>query len=164
VAEADAAICTTPGILLAVRVADCVPVLVASPHGVAVAHAGWRGAAAGVVSCAVAALVEETGDSPTEMTAAIGPHISGRVFEVGDEVVEALRKAGIPERLFLRERPHRRPLVDLCAAVEWQLLEGGVLRVDPMGLCTVMDHRFFSHRREGPHTGRTAGIIGLRRP
>jgi YfiH family protein len=161
VAEADGAVCTVPGIVLAVRVADCVPVLVACEGGVAVAHAGWRGTAADVVLHVVRRLAEDTGAPLASMVAAIGPYISGEVYEVGDEVVLGLRGARIPDRIFLKERAGGRPTVDLGAAVAWQLREAGIERVEALHLCTVRDPRFFSHRREGAGTGRSAGVIAL---
>jgi YfiH family protein len=155
--DADAVIADEPGVIVAVRVADCVPILVASPSGVAAIHAGWRGTAGGVVAAAIAALVELTGDRPEQMAAAIGPHISAAVYEVGDEVVRAIAATGVPETAFVR--PGARPHVDLGAAVAHQLAAAGLTRVGSVGLCTVGDPRFFSHRRDGAATGRSAAVI-----
>lgn len=157
---ADAAWTDRPGVLLAVRVADCVPVLLAGEGVVAVAHAGWRGTASGVVGALLAALAA-AGFAPERLQAAIGPCISGAAYEVGDEVVAGLRAAGVPDDHFLipsRPRPH----VDLRRAVAAQLRAAGVPEpwVDPR--CTATDPALYSHRRDGLGAGRFAGVVGLR--
>jgi len=161
VGEADAAVCTTPDVLLVVRVADCVPVLLAVPGGVAVAHAGWRGTAAGVVANAVQALCAATGMPTESVVAAIGPHISQAHFQVGEEVVEALRGTGV-DLEGLIDRTRAKPHVDLGGVVERQLRAAGVECVDRVGGCSYADLQYFSHRRDGERAGRMAGVIGLR--
>lgn len=160
VASADAAFTTTAGVVLGVRVADCVPVLLAGPGVVGVAHAGWRGTAGGVV----AALIRAMGVAPEGLSAAIGPCISGGAYEVGDEVVEGLRGAGLPDAAFLIVGgPTPRAHVDLRRAVDFQLEAAGVTRrwTDPR--CTATDPALYSHRRDGPLTGRFAGVIARAR-
>ncbi|MCP4304610.1 MAG: polyphenol oxidase family protein [bacterium] len=83
--EADAIVTSDPGIPVAIATADCVPVIVEADGAVAVVHAGWRGAAAGIVSAAIAAL-EQSGHSPRR--AAIGPSIGPCCYEVGTEVAD----------------------------------------------------------------------------
>lgn len=161
VARADAAFTTTPGVVLTVRVADCVPVVVAGPGVVGVAHAGWRGTAGGVVGALVAEMAPLAGGAD-RLWADVGPHISGAAYEVGPEVVEGLRAAGLSDEVFLRPGRRDRPHVDLGAAVEHQLRRAGVGRVGRVGLCTATDPRAFSHRRDGPGTGRSAGVVVLR--
>lgn len=159
VGEADALVTTVRGLVLAVRTADCVPVLLAAPGGVAAAHAGWRGTVAGVVPAAVAALCEATGADPASLVAAVGPHVGGDAYEVGPEVVQGLRGTGLSDEVFLRPRPGARDHVDLGAAVEAQLRRAGVPRVDRVAGCTFTDPRFFSHRRDGAAAGRQAGLV-----
>jgi YfiH family protein len=155
--EADAMWTSKVGVILGIRVADCAPVLVASPGGVAAIHAGWRGAAAGVVDAAIAALSAGTGDGPDQMIASVGPCISVDRFEVGQEVVDAFAAVGITgvSRMGDRGRPH----LDLRRAVELQLRRAGVAHVEHADLCTASDDRFWSHRRDGEPSGRTAGVI-----
>ncbi len=161
--EADAAITTRPGLLLAVRTADCVPVLIAAPGGVAIVHSGWRSTAARVAIATVAALAEATGADPRTFAAAIGPCISGAAYEVGPEVPAGLAAAGLDERAFLVHPSNADTfLVDLSRAVEAQLRAAGVTAIDRLDLCTLSDARFYSHRGDGPSTGRQAGLIGLR--
>jgi YfiH family protein len=156
--EADAVVTTERGLVLAVRVADCVPAVVWSPGGVAAIHSGWRGTAQDVAAAAVRALAAATGDEPASMIACVGPCISGEVYEVGDEVVAGLRGAGLPDEAFL-VGGYPRPHVDLSAAVSAQLAAAGVGHVDVVRACTVRDARFFSHRRDGAATGRFAAVI-----
>lgn len=163
--EADAVWTEQPGVAVAVRTADCAPVLLAAyradrPVAVAAVHAGWRGACAGIVPAAVAAL---SGCGPAEhMRAAIGPTIGPDRFEVGEEVVEAAAKAlGRPPKT--TPGPRGRPLLDLPHLVEQQLLDAGLPpdHVDVLGLCTFNDPRFFSHRRDAGRTGRHLSVIQM---
>ncbi len=157
--DADALVTTSPGVALAIRVADCVPVLLAAPGGVAAAHAGWRGTVGGVVERALDALCEATGADPSAVVAAVGPHITGESYEVGPEVIEGLRATGLPDDVFLRRVPGKRDHADLGAAVEAQLRRRGVPVVDRVAGCTFREARFFSHRRDGAGTGRMVGVI-----
>jgi YfiH family protein len=160
VASADAAYTTRPGLVLTVRVADCVPVLLAGPGCVGVAHAGWRGTALRVVPRLVGAIKDDLGIGPEKMTAAVGPCISGPAYEVGDEVVEALKAAGLSREVFLTHREASgRPHVDLARAVVAELREVGVSDVHVLERCTASETDFFSHRRDGPHCGRNAALI-----
>ena len=152
--EADAVVTATPGLFVVVRVADCVPVLVAGKSSVGAIHAGWRGVAAGVVATAIEALGEEY------PVAAVGPCIGVAAYEVGEEVVESIAAAGVPESIFLR-RGFPRPHVDLRRAVGWQLREAGCETVDLLEPCTYQDRRFFSYRRDGAGKGHQAGFIGI---
>ena len=155
--EADALVTAEQGVVLAVRTADCVPVLLASPHGIAAVHAGWRGTAAGVVGAAVAAL-RSLGDGP--IVAAIGPSIAGRDYEVGDEVVEALTRAGgDPSRFVVGQSVRGRPLADVATVVEGQLTVEGVRELDRHPGSTFTDVDLWSHRRDGARAGRQAAVI-----
>ena len=153
--EADALVARQRGLLIAVRVADCVPVLVAGPMGVAAIHAGWRGVAAGVVGAGVAAL---GGSGP--LVAAVGPCISGARYEVGPEVIEGIAAAGVPREVFVRPGPCR-DHADLASAVAWQLRAAGVDEVDVLGACTLSDPALHSFRRDGDLSGRIAGVLGM---
>lgn len=158
-AEADGAYTTERDVVLAVRVADCVPVLLAGPGVVGVAHAGWRGVTGGVVPELVRAMVA-TGVAATGLAAAIGPCIHPDAFEVGPEVVDELAAAGIPRSVAVHHvGPRGRPQVDLVACVAHQLREAGVTRIGVVDRCTATDPELYSHRRDGPETGRSAGVI-----
>ncbi len=122
--ETDGLVTETPGLVLCVLVADCVPVLLIDQNAgrLGVVHAGWRGTASGIIPSAIAAL-RSLGTSPEDLTAIIGPSIGVHQFEVGEEVVEALRLDGNSRRV---NREGLRPHVDLAGVVGDQLIEAGV--------------------------------------
>jgi YfiH family protein len=163
--SADAIACDDPRCVACVRVADCVPVLLASGDGkmVAAVHAGWRGVVAGVAPAAVAAL-QVRARAASEIFAAIGPSIGPGNFEVDIEVVEEFRRvfgSAAPAQLKCGGKAH----VDLRAAIAMQFRECGVdaEHIDSTDRCTFRDgDEFFSHRRTGGVTGRMAAIIACR--
>jgi purine-nucleoside/S-methyl-5'-thioadenosine phosphorylase / adenosine deaminase len=130
-----------------VLVADCLPVLLGSGQAVAALHAGWKGLANGVLEEGVRA-VRELGAE--EITAVIGPGAGVCCYEVGEQVHAALGGRH-------RYGTH----VDLKAIARDRLLAMGVADVNDVGLCTICDERFFSHRREGDRAGRQAGVAWL---
>ncbi len=148
--EADALICTEPDAAVAVHVADCLPIVVAGPGALAVIHAGWRGLAAGVIEAAVASLRELT--DPKD--AAIGPGAGGCCYVAGPEVHGA----------FARYNASRGALLDLRAVAAAKLNEVGVACSGNVDVCTICAPagQLFSHRRDGPQTGRQAGLGWLR--
>jgi YfiH family protein len=161
--EADALVATDPGVSVGVRVADCVPVLLAdgARGAVAAVHAGWRGFVAGVLEAAVGALRAE-GFAPT--LAAVGPCIGGCCFEVGDAVAAELDRAA-GRSLRSGTSPAGRPLVDLRRGVRAKLAALGVedTNVEDVGGCTRCDAElWFSHRRDGDAAGRMLGVIAVR--
>lgn len=157
--EADALIARFAGMAVAVRVADCVPVLLASPvtGHVAAAHAGWRGVASRILAETVRALDA----TPRRIVAAVGPSIGPCCFEVGDDVAEQIAAASHPDVVIRTEG--ERPRVDLWRAVEHQLEALGVRSVDVMRRCTRCEpEAFFSFRRDGQRSGRLVGVIVAR--
>lgn len=159
--EADALVTTRPGLLLAARAADCVPILLAGPGGVAAVHSGWRGTALDVVGAAARALAHACGCATEALRALVGPCISGAAYECGEEVAQALRAAGLRDEEFTPPGDYPRAHVDLGAAVLAQLARAGVARRERLEVCTVADRRFFSHRGDGRLAGRFAGVIAL---
>lgn len=160
--EGDALITRRPGLLLAIRVADCVPVLVADLDAagrvcaVAAAHAGWRGLAAQVLP----ATLERLGPPRGRRLAAVGPCIGVDAYEVGPEVIEGIG-AVVPHTVFVR--PGRRAghwQADLRAAAAWQLRQGGCSEVEVGPWCTWTDPALHSHRRDAGAAGRLAAVIG----
>lgn len=144
-----------------VRSADCVPILLADREtgAVGAVHAGWRGVACRVVDAAVEALRELTGKRG-DFLAAIGPHISLRAFEVGEDVAHALEAAS-PAREVV-DRSSTRPHVDLRRIVRAQLVASGLdeSAIDDVLGCTVSEpERFFSFRRDGSKSGRHLAAI-----
>jgi YfiH family protein len=164
--KADALMTADPDAILSIRVADCVPILLATADGahVAAVHAGWRGVVAGVIHQTITAMKTY---SPSSLLAAIGPCISQKAFEVGPEVAAEFT------RLFDDKAPIlwpandslAKPHIDLRQAVKLQLMAAGLLedQIDTTDRCTFKDSdEFFSHRRENGITGRMAAIIGIR--
>jgi len=143
-----------PGLLLAIRTADCVPILLAGQGVVAAIHAGWRGLAAGVIPSTLQGL---SGRGPFH--AVVGPSICMGCYEVGEEVVAGIAQ-WVPEDRFV-DRSRTKPHVDPGAAAVAQLEAAGVSYVDRIGACTQCDDRLWSHRQEGPLAGRQVGVIGL---
>lgn len=159
--RADASFTRTSGRVLAVLTADCLPVLLAEESGaaVAIAHAGWRGLAAGVIERTVAAL----GIEPRRLLAYFGPAIGPRAFEVGNDVRDAfLRHDPQTASAFVAVSPGKW-LTDLYALARLRLARIGTARVYGGNRCTFSDPaRFYSHRRDRV-TGRMASLIWLER-
>lgn len=157
--EADASVAHAPGVVCAVKIADCMPILVADRSGrcVGIAHAGWRGLSSGVVENTVAALQIP----PDRLMAFLGPAIGPDAFEVGDEVREAFCDVDpSAAAAFAPGRPGKW-LADLFALGRQRLARCGVHEVYGGGLCTYsLPQRFYSHRRN-PVTGRMAALIWL---
>ena len=150
----DALISRTPGVLLSIRTADCVPILMASENEVAAIHAGWRGLVAGIIEATV-----ECFQRPI-LAAAVGPCIGVHRYEVGPELVDALSGCGVPESVFLRADIGPKPHINLRQSAAWKLSQFGIdAEVSPV--CTWEDERFPSYRRNGPLSGRMASLIGL---
>ena len=164
---ADAAVTRQPERVCAILTADCLPVLLAGDAGdrVGVAHAGWRGLAAGVIEATVSAL----GAPPRQLLAWLGPAIGPRHFEVGAEVREEfLHRAGAgdtaaDDAAFV-PNARGRYMADLYALARRRLLRLGVERIYGGGECTYTDDaRYYSYRRDGK-TGRQATLIWLDTP
>lgn len=146
VATADAAVASTPGRVGVVLTADCMPLFLADETGtrVAVAHAGWRGMAAGVIESTVRAMDV----APRKLRAWMGPAIGPQAFEVGPEVREAFLKADPSADEAFRAHKPGKYLADLYALARRRLADAGVERVHGGGFCTYTDAaRFFSYRR-----------------
>lgn len=150
----DGHLTVAPGLLLAVSVADCVPVFIVAPErrAVAVVHAGWRGAAAGIVEAAVVAFRDRLGVRPDGLHVHLGPSICRDCYEVGPEVFRALGES---------EPAGPRPL-DLRRNLAARTVGAGV----PVGAVTRSAHctrcgdvPLFSHR--GGDTGRQIGLVGV---
>ncbi|MDQ3511582.1 MAG: peptidoglycan editing factor PgeF [Pseudomonadota bacterium] len=159
--QADAAVSATPGSVLAILTADCLPVLLCTGDAsrVGAAHAGWRGLAAGVLENTVAAM----DSSPERMLAWLGPAAGPQNYEVGVEVYDAFVA---PDwslgSAFVSTRPHHWR-VDLYALARRRLIADGLRpeNIHGGGLCTIADpERFYSHRRDR-RTGRMASLIWI---
>ena len=186
----DIAASDDPGVAICVKVADCVPMLLADTRtgSVAAVHAGWRGTAGGAVRRAVEALTEQFGAAPADLVAAIGPSIGPCCYRVGQDVRAAFEAAGAsaadlgawfsdtPGSGALRGVPGSDPaasgggpalFLDTWAANSDQLRGAGVpaSRIHVSRACTSC-HRdvFHSYRVDGERAGRMIGVVRSRRP
>lgn len=163
--QADAAITVTPGRVLAVLTADCLPVVMTTSDAqvLCVAHAGWRGLLHGILPAAVKAMQEKCA-SPAEIKAWIGPCIGPKAFQTGPEVRThfADQSEELGEFFQVDSSAQGKWLADLPGIATWQLLRAGATAVQWCGYCTVTDPeaRFFSYRRDG-RTGRMATVAWL---
>jgi YfiH family protein len=190
--KADASTTCTPGLLLGVQTADCVPILLADTRHCVVAaiHAGWRGTLARIAVKTLGRMQMEFGTRPREVVAALGPAIGRCCYEVGAEVAQAFATQfpvaadwfdGPFEQLAHGEEPLWLPWLtmmppghvpppprvqlDLRASNLWQLIDAGVpaAHIDVSDLCTsCRTDLLFSYRREGAKTGRMMAAIGIR--
>lgn len=190
--KGDALITATPGLVLAAKTADCIPILLADPKHrvVAAVHAGWRGTIARIVAKTVGRMRMLHGTRAADVLAALGPGVGQCCYPVGLEVVQqfhsqfaaardwfdgpfdALTTDDSPNPLqWLNRMPpgHQPPPptanLDLIAANRWQLLDAGVKpkNISASGLCTACrTDLLFSHRAERGHTGRLMGAIVIR--
>jgi len=152
--EGDAVTTRMHNRVCAIRVADCMPVLLADEGGsvIGAAHAGWRGLSAGVIESTVDAM----GVPGEKILAWLGPAIGPRVYEVGEEVRAAFKE----KDAFSPSRPGRW-LLDLYAVARQRLSGRGVERIFGGGYCTFSDpRRFYSYRRDGT-SGRMAAFLWI---
>lgn len=152
--RADGLLTSRAGVGLVIWTADCVPVALAGPRAVAMLHAGWRGAAAGIVVEAVRRLEAEAATPAAQLTAVLGPAISGPHYQVGPEVIASLGRTGVPEAWW---RDGDR--VDLRAFLAGQLGRLGVGTVAPVGPCTFETASLASYRRDGAAAGRQWSLV-----
>jgi len=157
--EVDGHVAAEPGLAPLVFTADCLPVALSGPGGVAMLHCGWRGLAAGIVAAGAQAV--------GATSAAIGPGIGPCCYEVGPEVLAAFSTLGAgiaadgPEsQANGGKSAHRR--LDLAEVARRLLLTAGVERIEAAGLCTSCEPElFFSHRRDAGRTGRQGGLVWI---
>jgi YfiH family protein len=188
----DGLITATPGLLLAIQTADCLPVILVDTkrHAVGVFHAGWRGTVKRIVEKGVGEMYRHFGTRARDLKAAIGPGVHGCCYEVGEEVRVKFEsqfeygaslfrevKDSDPVRekyplLFLTARAPghselpKRIFLDLVEANRQQLLATGMPKknIDSSPLCTNCNpHLLFSYRAEKGKTGRLMGVAGIRK-
>jgi len=180
--QGDALLEDRPGAVVAVKTADCIPILLVDERrrAVAAVHAGWRGTAAGITGRAVEAMRARFGTDPADLHAAIGPGIGKCCFEVGPEVAAQFGHGGadLPVCLAVRDavpaetkagreaRPtDGRTHIDLAAANRDRLLGAGVTaeRIYASNLCTMCGPAdFHSFRRDKEAAGRMYSFAGIR--
>ena len=158
----DALVTQQPGVLLAVSVADCTPILVYDPRNAAVAaiHAGWRGTAAGIVGKTLQHMAQLFGTRGQDCRAYVGTCIDAYAFEVGEEVA-----AAFPTDFKRFDTERGKFFVDLKKANAAQLQDFGLplAHIEISPYCTVRHNAdYFSHRLERGTTGRMMALIGIK--
>lgn len=156
VGRCDALITAEARLGLLVWTADCVPVLLAGGGVIAAVHAGWRGTAVDVVGAVVKRFHDEYGIAADMIRASLGPAISGPAYPVGSEVIDALRRLGIEDRLWRRDCH-----VDLRALLAARLTDLGLCRhrIETVGPCTASTPWLASYRRDGEAAGRQWSMV-----
>jgi YfiH family protein len=157
--EADASFTRQRGVVCAVLTADCLPVLLCDDQAtvVGVAHAGWRGLAAGVIESTVNAMAEPG----ARLMAWLGPAIGAQAFEVGGEVRDTFIAHDPQAVSAFAAAANGKWLCDICQLARQRLDAMGIRRITSADSCTLNDaERFFSFRRDGI-TGRMASLIWL---
>jgi len=165
---ADAAITTRTDVAVAVKAADCVPILMAHPAGaVAAVHAGWRGTSISIIKLAIAQLEREYGSHATDMRAAIGPAANVCCYEVGSDVINVFKERFPAAGHLFQPTREGHARIDLQTANRHQLIDAGLAaeRIHVAPFCT-MDRNdlFFSYRREKHvygRVGRLMSVIGI---
>ncbi len=155
VPDTDAVITDKPGLCIAVKTADCIPVLLFDQrqHRIAAIHAGWRGTVGRIVEKALQLMQSRAED----ISAIIGPGISLESFEVGDEVYEQFLQAGFPmQRLAKR---YAKWHINLKDANRWVLESNGITNIQVSDIDTLTTPDFYSARRDTINTGRNINGI-----
>ena len=165
--RADALVTDTPGLLLGILTADCAPVLLADAQAgvIGAAHAGWRGAIAGVTDSAIAEM-EKLGAKRERIAAAVGPCIAQQSYEVDEDFRARFIEQDSANSRFFAEGPGGKPHLNLEGYVAARLRKAGIGDVTALGLDTYANpERFFSYRRSThrgePDYGRQIALIGL---
>ncbi len=164
--QADAFITDQPDVPLLLRFADCVPLLFYDPARAAIgmAHAGWRGTALGIVAQTIQAMQNAYGCAPSSIQALIGPSICCACYEVGEDVMAAMKERFDEEELANCARPsaNGRWQLDLSAANRLEMERAGLQQIQDTAPCTAChSDEFFSHRAEGGRTGRFGALLCL---
>lgn len=159
VPEVDGLVTATSGVALFATFADCYPLLAYDPAAGAVglAHAGWRGTAAGIAQRLVTALEQNFNSDPETLLIGIGPGICGGCYEVGPEFADRFPDSA------LRRGEGDRLMLDLAEANRLQFLAAGIRadHIEIEGSCTLESELFFSHRGQ-PDGTRFAALVALR--
>jgi YfiH family protein len=159
---ADGLVTVRSGRLVGIVTADCVPVLLLDRHArlAAAVHAGWRGAAAGVLEAAISEMVAR-GAEPPRLEATIGPAVGGCCYEVGPDVHEAFAvRSGSTTAAAWSAAAGGKRRVDLRRAVSLLLDAAGVAATTILGPCTACTPAYCSYRRDGSGAGRQLSFVG----
>ena len=164
-AQGDAMISDTPGLLMLMRFADCVPILFFDPvkNAAGIAHAGWKGTVNEVVIAAVNEFKNQFGTDPSDLITGIGPSIGPDHYEIGDQVIEEIKCTfqNYWDQILITGPDSVK--LDLWEANKISLRKAGVKHIEMAEICTACAVKdWYSHRAENGRTGRFAAVIGLK--
>lgn len=163
----DAIITDQKGYCICVSTADCVPIFLFDKvnNAIGIVHAGWRGTVAKIAKQTLNLMEQTYNTEPQDVIVGIGPSISQKAFEVGDEVYDAFKKVGFDmDKIAIRNKETQKYHIDLWKATQLQLLECGIeeSNIELAAICTYEQHeQFFSARRLGTKSGRILSGIML---
>jgi len=160
IAQADGFVTNVPGIALAVRTADCLPIFLFDPRkqAIGIIHAGWKGTQQRIAVAALETMQREYGSQPQDILAMFGPCIRRCCYEVGEDFGETF-----PDETFVRFGKY---FLDLPLVNRTQMLDAGVLleHIQDDDVCTDCEDELFSYRREGEQAGRHLSLIQIKIP
>jgi len=163
--QGDALVTAVPGLLLAIKTADCLPILMtdARLRVVAAVHAGWRGTRSRILQKTIRVMREHFGTDPADVLASLGPCIGPSCYEVGDDVRSEFSAAAFPDALFTPAGRPGKSFFDLWGANVLQLQSAGVPsdRITADSRCTHCDESLYSWRRDRDPSARLFSYIGL---
>lgn len=165
VREGDAIITNTPGLLLLMRFADCVPIQFYDPVNrvAGIAHAGWQGTVKEVSYHTVREMEKQFGSIPADLLVGIGPSIGPDHYVIGDDVIEIAEEAFQEKKDAILHKDSDGVKLDLWQANKISLQRAGVQNIEIAGICTACSTGdWYSHRGEKGRTGRFAAVIGLK--
>ncbi|HEY0741235.1 MAG TPA: peptidoglycan editing factor PgeF [Chryseosolibacter sp.] len=161
--DTDALMTSEKGILIAVMSADCVPILVydRKNHVCAAVHSGWKGTVAKILEKTLLEMSKQFGTRGEHVVAGIGPSVSQPSYEVGEEVVVAVKQSFSNASELLMPLPSNKAKLNLWDANKIQLLEFGVAetQIEISNLCTVLNNNYFFSARKGDSGRFAAGIV-----
>jgi len=164
--KADAVLTDQPGVGLLMRFADCVPIFLYDPEqkAIGLVHAGWKGTALKVAAKAVQAMQRAFGSDPNRILAGLGPSIGPDHYQVGQEVIQAIKSAFPDCHGKLLKTQHGAVQLDLWQANKTALEQAGVKGIEISGVCTACNvEDWYSHRAEQGKTGRFGAVFYLKR-
>jgi polyphenol oxidase len=160
--DTDALLTSEAGICIAVMSADCVPILIydRKNHACAAVHSGWKGTVARILEKTLAEMNKEFGTKGSDIVAGIGPSVSQQSYEVGEEVVAAVRESFSNATELLMPLPANKAKLNLWNANKAQLIDFGVPdeQIEISNLCTVLNNEYFFSARKGDSGRFAAGI------
>jgi len=162
--EGDALVTDLKDVGIAIRTADCVPILIVdkSKSIIAAVHAGWRGTLSEIAISTIRKIESNYGISPTELTAVIGPSIKKCCYEVGEDVASLFeeRIQNCDEYLF--KSGESKYMLDLSLTIKFGLQKAGVMDIEVVDICTKCNDNFYSYRREGKGVNTQLSFIALK--